>query len=234
MPTKKVNVLNYHEIKVYARNNGRSAACKKYGISRTTVSTVTQSADYTDYQKRAKAYSKAAYQMRRDRIKAKVENGPFDNATIPESIIPQDSDIKENKNGSVVTVGKVADSIVEPMTFDQYKQAYLEYKEKYEKVDGQLADLKKVADLYQKQRDEEIKLKKEYQDELRNAQSHISELERSVENYKVLLETANKEQANVASPTTPSHTKIEITVGSAHIVVSDDSPASVVATKEGL
>lgn len=219
---KKINAWNYDQIKKTIKEKSLRAAAHEWGISVGTCERVSRFKDYNEYVIETRKIAKKAYELRKNKIKKSIGQ-PFAGTSAPAPIIPTQGKIEESKNGPITTIKL---NYHNPESIEEYKGALKEAQAEIEKLKEHKKRLLDRVETLSQDLVKVSKVNKEFADELDKAKRHANAQE-----DKLNMERANIAQAaaNLGTTLSPegqvvdipqNGTKIEITVGDAHIVIT--------------
>lgn len=197
---KKVNEYNFNEIKQFCSKNNNDEVKRVYGIGHGTIWLVRNSNSYQEYITTIREKARERYIKRKQKIKKEVSAMPFTNALEPKPVIPLQDNSDVSPHGPVVTttMKEKLEKLEERIPF-----SLEDYRESYKELQALNKDL--------------VTQTQELQSSNNQLKAEVARLEKGLSKETQARYDAECDNQELIA------TKVEITVGDAHIVVSKNS-----------
>lgn len=234
---KKVTEANYGLIKRHADTRPWTETSKEFGLSKAMCQLIKRSKDYGDLRAIQKMHRRASYEARKKILgeytgtfrftppkepldgtgkKLTAAGDPFGEAVKPKPITPLGAERAPEQDGPITTVKTEPNTVIGPMTFDDYRREYKKLFTENGTLRGEVAVAKMEAKKWQESYGQFVKKFKDLQ--------RAYEVEK-VKAAKIALTPIMPQSKSEVENIAP--TEIEITVGDATIKVSTKGTTNV-------
>lgn len=227
---KKVTEMNYGLIKRHTETHTWQETSKEFDLSKAMVQLIKRSNDYKDLRYTQKSQRRASWEARKKELGERTgvirftppkkpidgtgksltaAGDPFGEAVKPKPITPLGAERAPEQDGPVTTVKTEPNTVIGPMTFDDYRREYKKLFQENGTLRGEIAVAKMEAKKWQNSYSQAVEKIKDLQKAYEAARVKAAEAK-----LNPIVKMPESKVENIAP------TEIEITVGDATIKVS--------------